>query len=263
MFSARVATAAALLAVFVAALLFLPNPWWTVFLVPLLFGAGWEWSRLSGFELPARCTFCVLVVGTALALWWTRSDGVLATVFALSCGFWILLAPVWLIRRWRVRSRWVLLLTGWVVLVPAWLAIGHLQVEPAQLLAVLGIVWLADTGAYLAGRAWGRHPLAPAISPGKTWEGVAGGVGAVAVYYGVLSQFLPDWNWWSGGMAVVLFAGVTAASMVGDLFESWIKRLAGVKDSGSLLPGHGGILDRVDSVTSSLPLAAALLLYAK
>lgn len=261
MLIARVATAAALLAVFVAALFYLPNPWWMAFLVPLLFGAGWEWSRLSGCAPAVRWAFCAFIVGTALALWWARSNTLFATVFALSCAFWMLLAPAWLARRWQVRSQPVLLLTGWVVLVPAWLAMGRLQVEPAQLLAVLGVVWLADTGAYLIGRTWGRHRLAPAISPGKTWEGVAGGVAAVAVYYGVLSRFLPEWDWWSGWMGVVLFAGVTAASMVGDLFESWMKRQAGVKDSGSLLPGHGGILDRVDSVTSSIPLAAALFLY--
>ena len=261
MFSARVATAAALLAVFIVALVYLPNEWWITCLAPLLFGAGWEWSRLSGFTPPVRWTFSAFIVGTALALWWTGSDALFAMVYALSCAFWIVLAPVWLARRWRVRSQPVLLLTGWIVLVPAWLAVGRLQVEPGQLLAVLGVVWLADTGAYLVGRTWGRHRLAPTISPGKTWEGVAGGVAAVAVYYGVLSGLLPEWDWWSGGTGVVLFAGVTAASIVGDLFESWMKRQAGVKDSGSLLPGHGGILDRVDSVTSSIPLAAALLLY--
>jgi phosphatidate cytidylyltransferase len=261
MFIARVATAAALLAVFVAALLSLPNPWWMAFLVPLLIGAGWEWSRLSGCAPPVRWVFSAFIVGTALALWWARSDTLFAAVFALSSAFWIVLAPAWLARRWQVTSQPVLLLTGWVVLVPAWLAMGRLQVEPGLLLAVLGIVWLADTGAYLVGRTWGRHRLAPAISPGKTWEGVAGGVAAVAVYYAVLSRFLPEWDWLSSGRGVVLFAGVTAASMVGDLFESWMKRQAGVKDSGSLLPGHGGILDRVDSVTSSIPLAAALFLY--
>lgn len=261
MFPARAATAAALLAVFVAALLYLPSAWWMAFLVPLLAGAGWEWSRLSGCAPHVRWGFCALTVATAVALWWARSDILFATVLALSCTFWLLLAPAWLVRRWQVKSQALLLLTGWVVLVPAWLAMGHLQVEPGQLLAVLGIIWLADTGAYLVGRTWGKHRLAAAISPGKTWEGVAGGVAAVAVYYGVLSQFLPGWNWWSDGTGVALFVGVTAASMVGDLFESWMKRQAGVKDSGSLLPGHGGILDRVDSLTSGIPLAAALLLY--
>lgn len=261
MFTARAATAAALLAVFVAALLYLPNPLWMAFLVPLLAGAGWEWSRLSACAPHARWGFCALIVVTAIALWWARSDILFASVLAVSCAFWLLLAPAWLARRWQVKSQAVLLLTGWVVLVPAWLAMGHLQVEPGQLLAVLGVIWLADTGAYLVGRAWGRHRLAAAISPGKTWEGVAGGVAAVAVYYGVLSRVLPGWDWWADGTGVALFAVVTAAGMVGDLFESWMKRQAGVKDSGSLLPGHGGILDRVDSITSGIPLAAALLLY--
>ncbi len=128
---------------------------------------------------------------------------------------------------------------------------------------LLGVVWLADTGAYLAGKAWGKHKLAVAISPGKTWEGVAGGAVAVAVYYVAVSRGLPDWDWWSDARGVALFAGVALASVVGDLFESWMKRRVGAKDSGTLLPGHGGILDRIDSMTSSMPFAAALLLYMK
>lgn len=263
MFPARVATAAGLLAVFVAALMYLPNPWWVAFLVPPLAAASWEWSRLSGGAPHARWGYCALMVATAVALWWAGSGMLFATVLGLSCAFWFLLVPGWLARRWQVKSQAVLLLTGWVALVPAWLAVVHLQAAPGQLLAVLGVVWLADTGAYLVGRTWGRHRLAYAISPGKTWEGIAGGVAAVAVYYVVLSRFVPEWDWWSSGVGVALFAGVTAASVIGDLFESWMKRQAGVKDSGSLLPGHGGILDRVDSITSGMPLAAALLLYLK
>jgi phosphatidate cytidylyltransferase len=148
-----------------------------------------------------------------------------------------------------------------MVLVPAWLAVARLQSEPERLLAVLGIVWIADTAAYLAGRAWGRHHLAPRVSPAKTWEGVAGACAAVAVYYVVLSIFTPEWRGWQGWSGAVLFAGVTLMSIVGDLYESWIKREAGVKDSGALLPGHGGVLDRIDSVNSSMPFAALLLPY--
>lgn len=263
MFTARLATAAALLAVFVSALLYLPNHWWNALLMPVLFGASWEWSRLARYAPITRWAFCVLVVGSALALWLGAGPALVAAIFVISCGFWLVIAPAWLALRWRVDSAVVLMLTGWVVLVPTWLALGELQTEPAQLLALLGIVWLADTGAYLAGRAWGRHKLAVAISPGKTWEGVAGGAVAVAVYYVALSRGFPGWDWWSSGRGVSLFAGVALMSVVGDLFESWMKRQAGAKDSGALLPGHGGILDRVDSMTSSMPFAAALLLYLK
>ena len=146
-------------------------------------------------------------------------------------------------------------------MLPAWLAIARLQLDPLQLLQLLGIVWLADTAAYLAGRSWGKRKLAPQISPGKTWEGVAGAVAAVAVYYVVLSNFTSARSWASGWGGVLVFAGVAAMSIVGDLFESWMKRRAGVKDSGALLPGHGGILDRIDGLTASMPLAALLTRY--
>ena len=154
-----------------------------------------------------------------------------------------------------------LALAGWMVLVPTWLALTRLQAQPGVLLALLGIVWIADSCAYFVGRAWGRHRLAPTISPAKTWEGVAGAAAGVAVYYALLYVFVPEWRWWHGLSGALLVAGVGLLSVIGDLFESWVKRLAGAKDSGTLLPGHGGILDRIDSMTSSMPFAALLLLY--
>ncbi len=263
MFFARLVTAAALLAVFVTALLYLPNLWWNVLLMPVLLGATWEWGRLARYTSFSQFAFSALVLGSALALWLAAGPKLSASVFAISCAFWLVVAPAWLAMRWRVDSPLALTITGWVVLVPTWLALGRLQAQPEQLLVLLGVVWLADTGAYLAGKAWGKHKLAVAISPGKTWEGVAGGAVAVAVYYVAVSRGLPDWDWWSDARGVALFAGVALASVVGDLFESWMKRRVGAKDSGTLLPGHGGILDRIDSMTSSMPFAAALLLYMK
>ncbi|HKA39653.1 MAG TPA: phosphatidate cytidylyltransferase, partial [Burkholderiales bacterium] len=161
----------------------------------------------------------------------------------------------------RVQSPYVRGLAGWAVLVPAWLALLRLQAQPAVLLALLGIVWVADSSAYLAGKTWGKHSLAPSISPAKTWEGVVGAAVGVAVYYVLVGYLAPEWRWWRSWSGAVLVSGVVVLCVVGDLFESWIKRLAGAKDSGSLLPGHGGILDRIDSVTSSMPFAALLLLY--
>jgi len=131
------------------------------------------------------------------------------------------------------------------------------------LLSLLAIVWIADTAAFFFGRRFGRHKLAPTISPGKTWEGVAGGLLAVVVYVTVL-QFtgiaaVGPLAGWAGWPLAVLIA---ALSVVGDLFESLIKRRAGAKDSGTLLPGHGGVLDRIDGLTSTLPVAAlALYVY--
>lgn len=260
MLSSRVATAVALLTIFVSALLYLPNLWWKLFLLPLLVGASWEWGSLLKLSAAGRWGFCALTVGSALALEMTAATALYAPVIGTSCVFWILLVPAWLCTQWRARSLPVLVFAGWLTLVPSWWALGELQVRPGELLALLGVVWLMDTGAYLVGRAWGRHKLAAVISPGKTWEGVAGGTATVAVYYLVLSWSLPDWHWWASGKGVTLFFCVTVASVIGDLLESWVKRQAGVKDSGTLLPGHGGILDRIDSMTSSLPVAAALLL---
>lgn len=261
MFSARLATGITLLVVVVSALLFLPNRWWNVLLIPVLAGASWEWSRLAHHTAGVRWVFCALVPGSAIALWLGAGPETAAILLTISCAFWFFIAPAWLVARRRVQSGVVLTLTGWIVLVPAWFALGRLQVQPAQLLALLAIVWLADTGAYAAGRAWGKHKLAATISPGKTWEGVAGAAFAVAVYYAILSHAVPEWGWWANRRGMVLFAGVTFLSIMGDLFESWMKRQAGAKDSGTLLPGHGGILDRVDSMTSSMPFAAAFLLY--
>jgi phosphatidate cytidylyltransferase len=133
------------------------------------------------------------------------------------------------------------------------------------LFLVLGLVWIADTAAYFAGNAFGRRRLAPAISPGKTWEGVAGAVAATLAYAIIfavpgapLAAYARQAGWTGYLGAVVLLCAV---SVLGDLFESALKRQAGVKDSGSMLPGHGGILDRIDSILSALPTAAVLLYW--
>jgi len=270
MLNARLVTALALLATCIAALLFLPNRWWAALLLPVLAVAAWEWGALAGIKPAQRWLYVGVLLGSACVMGLiAESTGGVAnphawmetTVYGASTAFWLLLALPWLTRQWQMRSRLALGAAGWMVLVPAWLAVARLQSEPERLLAVLGIVWIADTAAYLAGGAWGRHRMAPKVSPAKTWEGVAGACAAVAVYYVVLSIFAPAERWWHGWSGLVLFAGVTLMSIVGDLYESWIKRLAGVKDSGTLLPGHGGVLDRLDSVNSSMPFAALVLPY--
>jgi phosphatidate cytidylyltransferase len=125
------------------------------------------------------------------------------------------------------------------------------------LLGVMAVVWIADTAAYFSGRHFGRHKLAPAISPGKTWEGVAGALVALALYAGAASLL--------AGMPLLglllMVSGLLYVSVLGDLFESWIKRVSGMKDSGSTLPGHGGVLDRIDALTSTLPIATGMLMW--
>jgi phosphatidate cytidylyltransferase len=263
MLAARVATAIGLLAACLAAIWFLPGLWWSAVLLPVLAMASWEWGRLAGYGRAGRWTFCTITLGSAVLLFPMAAvaSHVDRIVYGASCAFWIVLVPVWLARRSRIGGPIVQALIGWVVLVPTWVALVRLQSSPEQLVALLGIVWLADSAAYFAGRAWGRHRLAPAISPGKTWEGLAGAALVLAVYYVLLSRVTAGWPGWQAADGMILFAGVAVLSVVGDLFESWIKRQAGAKDSGTLLPGHGGVLDRIDGLTASLPFAAAWVLH--
>jgi phosphatidate cytidylyltransferase len=261
----RILTAAVLLPLFVGGLFFLPGFWWGVGLLPLVVAGAWEWSSLCGFPVSGRWFFCALVLATAALLSASGRfpfDGVEQCLFAASAVFWLFAVPPWLKRGWHVRSKPVLVVTGWLLLVPTWLALTRLQAQPWVLLAIMAVVWVADSAAYFAGHQWGRHKLAPSISPGKTWEGVFGAAVAVAVYYAAVWHFgfaaaAPG----LGFIAALLVAILFPLSIIGDLFESWIKRQAGVKDSGRILPGHGGVLDRIDALTSTLPLAALVVTW--
>jgi phosphatidate cytidylyltransferase len=187
---------------------------------------------------------------TFLAL---QRAGLQHALFVLTAFFWIVLAPLWMRRGVQPSQSVWIGAAGFAVLVPAGLAMVRL--EPLVVLLVLVLVWIADSAAYFVGRAWGRRKLAPSISPGKTWEGVAGGLIGAALY-AIILAFFTDRGAWLALVVTALLLGMV--SIVGDLFESAVKRQAGVKDSGSLLPGHGGILDRIDSATAALPLAALL-----
>jgi phosphatidate cytidylyltransferase len=263
MFAKRVLTVAILLPAFAVALLFLPRAAWALFLLPGLVIASAEWIGLAGCGTAARYAYAAVVAISALGILFLAGDsGLEWWLFGAAAAFWIVVAPAWLVGHWSIRQPSVLAFTGWIALVPMWLALVHLQRTPWILLLVVSIVWIADTAAYAAGRTWGRHKLAPRVSPGKSWEGVAGAALAVGLYYAVLWFVAPEaWDGWRGGFGLLVFAGVFVLSIVGDLFESLMKRQAGVKDSGQLLPGHGGLLDRIDGLTSTVPLAAFALYY--
>ncbi len=265
MLKLRILTVACALPLVLAAMFLLPRAWWQFgLLVPVLVAAH-EWSKLAGFGRVTKAVFLFTVVaGTALLSLIANPEAtgkVCATlvahaVYVFSAGFWLVIAPCWLWLKLRVRNHLALAVAGIVVLLPTWLALAQLQSNAFMLLLLLGVVWIADTAAYAAGRAVGKHKLAPAISPGKTWEGVAGALVAVTVYALVLSLTwftVQDFNF-----ILVACLGMTVFSVVGDLFESWLKRCAGVKDSGAILPGHGGMLDRIDGLVAAVPLAALL-----
>lgn len=269
----RVLTALILIGVMLGAAFLLPTLGWALFGCALLFGAALEWAGLAGCAAPQRLTFGVLL--TLAGLWWAFATGLLtdmhhseaiSTAYAIAGIFWLLVAPLWLRVRPQKPSTALLLLIGVLVLLPTYSALVQLrESHPLTLLLFLGTVWVSDIAAYFTGRHFGGRKLAPSISPGKTWAGVYGAFGATAIYallwITLLPQFvpasmaeLPGGNLWM----LVCIAALTAVAIIGDLFESVLKRQAGVKDSGNLLPGHGGVLDRIDAVLPVLPLAALM-----
>ncbi len=260
MLRARIITALALLAGFLVVLFLLPKPAVAAVFAVVAGLMAWEWAGLMAIDRPGRGLFVGVILASCLIAY-HQPDIAFAKLWLVSALFWLIVAPLWLWRRWRLATNDMTgYVTGWLLIVPTWAAMVALQDRnPWWLFGAMALVWVADIAAYFTGRAYGRHKLAPAISPGKTWEGVAGAVVGVLVY-GVAAALVagispldkPGW--------APLLVSLTGVSVVGDLFESMIKRQAGVKDSGNLLPGHGGLLDRLDSQTSTLPLAALILL---
>jgi phosphatidate cytidylyltransferase len=257
----RVLTAALLLALFVPAVLWAPAWLWALLMAAMIGMAAHEWAGLSHFPARAARLYAGLLTVFALILpyalttdWPAFQHGLIV----LALGFWLIVAPLWLLGRWQLASPFVRAAVGAVVLLPTWAALLYLHARgPAVLLGAMAVVWIADTAAYFAGRHFGRHKLAPAISPGKTWEGVAGAFVALAAYAAGVSMLagmpLPS--------LLPMVLGLLYLAVLGDLFESWIKRLSGMKDSGDLLPGHGGVLDRIDALTAALPAAAGMLMW--
>jgi phosphatidate cytidylyltransferase len=256
----RILTAAALLAAFVAALLYLDRPALIAVIALILGLGGNEWGRLAALAKGRAAAYGVLCAGTFAFIAVQPDAALFQAVIAVSALFWVTLAPYWLARGTRPAQAAVLA-TGILVLAPAGLV--TVKLASSQVLALLGFAWVADTAALLAGRAFGRRKLAPSISPAKTWEGVAGAVAGCFAYAIILAQFGPNPDMRATTSNWVLLLGAAAllcaAGVVGDLLESALKRRAGVKDSGVLLPGHGGVLDRIDSATAVLPVGALLL----
>jgi phosphatidate cytidylyltransferase len=277
MLRTRVITAVFLFAAFFVALFYLPPFGWLLFVTAVAAVAAWEWGglmRLSGgarialgLLLGIACAVVAVVEPAAVGLGTEFSEVAwrLGAYFYLpAAAFWLLLVPIWLRRRWPLSNPLLALATGALLLLPVWLALVQLrQAGPLALLAIMGVVWLADIGAYFAGRSFGKHKLAPAISPGKTWEGAIGGAVAVLAYGLLLSSKLPPTLAGNLPLLLMVLVLLTAISILGDLFESLLKRQAGLKDSSNVLPGHGGVLDRIDSLTSTLPLVALVWLVTR
>ncbi len=229
--------------------------------------AGWEWSRLCGLVRPlSRLLYGGALVLLMAGTWSLLSEGNWPLAILIIAIMWWTLALMSVLSYpqgtdvWR-HSRIARGVAGLVVLIPAWasLVLLHQDFGPGYVILLMFLVWGADTGAYFAGRAFGRHKLAPRVSPGKTWEGVAGG----AVLALSVALVATVWLKPVGGYLSYLFLILLTVmiSILGDLIESLFKRVAELKDSGGLLPGHGGVMDRIDSITAAGPLFVLGLLW--
>lgn len=235
----------------------LPDLGWSLVTLAIVVIGAWEWGGFARLQPHARRLFAVSlgVAGVMMlpGLWPELVEHIQLQVLfwgmLVSVVFWVCLVPLWLLFMHQEKRTPLLLLCGVLVLLTAWLSLVYLRkVSPSLLLALMATVWIADSAAYFSGKAWGRNKLAPQISPGKTWEGVLGAWAAVSIYGVGLCLLLKLTFWLLPGLWVVL-----VLSILGDLFESHLKRQIGAKDSGSILPGHGGVLDRIDGMVSTLP----------
>lgn len=262
MLKTRVITAVVLVAAFLPALFLSSNMAWAAGMLVVSLLALHEWAKLISLTQVGAVVYTLLCATLGVAVLylmgvngfhWLIYQSLLA--FAIALVFWVLIAPVLLTKFIVIQDKWLLLLIGVLLIGPLWLAlISAKGADPWLLLALLATIWIADSAAYFAGKNFGKHKLAPRISPGKTWEGVVGALLGVTVF-GAMLYFADRVS-----MAVLpLLWLVAILGVVGDLFESLIKRQVNKKDSGSLLPGHGGILDRIDGLIPSLPIAVLMI----
>ena len=280
MLKTRVITALVIFSILLVALFLFPNWAWGAFTFAIALLACWEWSRFCQLSVFSSRIYWALSLSISVLIFLAYHQapfyGIAFTSialagFAIGALFWLFAAPVWLFKLWRPKDKWVVALVGWIVIFPTWLALLFLRdVSPWLLLTFAAIVWVADITAYFVGKRFGKTKLAAEISPGKTIEGALGGVFGVGAYFFLWQVLLANSflgrHSWSQDLRSNLFVLLTffillgLLSVVGDLFESWMKRGAGMKDSSNLLPGHGGILDRIDALTSTLPLAGLYVL---
>lgn len=264
MLGTRIITALFIAGTLIPAIFFLDAALWA-YLTALITGlAAWEFARLGGFCAAGQIRFGVsvtaIVVAVVVFVPASLFAGLTPVFLGLSVFFWVAVIPFWLRSRRKLESHVVFALVGLVLLIPTWLAMVDLRERgPYWLIGAIGLVALADIAAYFFGRAFGRRKLAPNISPGKSWEGAWGAMFTVTVVAIVMAWQFVGWNTGRSIALAFLMPVLTLVSIAGDLFESMLKRQAGLKDSSNLLPGHGGVLDRIDSHTAALPMMALIL----
>ncbi len=265
MLKTRIITAAILIAVFIPALFMLDNISWAYCMLALSLLALREWGamiNLSAFQSKLYLSFAGLA-GLLIVYWLQRFGFHLfflksLVLFAIVAIFWLFLVPIWFKTKCKINSQLMMAALGLLLIASLWLALICAKgADPWLLLLLLATIWIADSAAYLAGKNFGKHKLAPHISPGKTWEGVLGALLAVTLL-GAILYFSNGIGYQQLAVFPALWI-ITALGVIGDLFESLMKRQANLKDSGNLLPGHGGVLDRIDGIIASLPVALLMI----
>ena len=266
----RILTGLVLAPIMIGGIFYLPMMQFMVFIGVITALGAWEWANLSGIQNKlGRVAYTAVISIILYGLWYfdlDQNSNLLYVAFA-----WWLSAFVLVRTHPKFKAIWSgtvpRLLMGLIILLPMWMGFVQIKSYPNSgylIIFVMFIVWGADVGAYFAGRTFGKHKLAPNVSPGKTWEGVYGGIATTTLVAFIAGLMLQDTihmdltikQW------ILLFAAtfvVTAVSVVGDLVESMMKRHRGIKDSSNLLPGHGGVMDRIDSMTAALPVFALAL----
>lgn len=258
MLKTRIITAIILIAGFLSTLFFTSPQFWAFLTLGIVLLGVAEWSDLIMLNKQQKL-FNIAVAFSVGLLILFMSKTVLAHYqyqfmlyfLGMATFFWVLIVPVWLVTRKVFNNRLIMSLLGLLLLMAMWIGVvGLHSISPWMLLAIIATVSIADSAAYFSGKRFGRHKLAPEISPGKTWEGVAGALVAVSLYGAVLC-YLQHFSLW----LIPALCLIVVFSIMGDLFESLLKRQAGLKDSGQLLPGHGGVLDRIDGLIPTLAIA--------
>lgn len=265
MLKTRIITALVLVAGFIPALFMLPNTYWALGMLIISLLALYEWASMIKLSPTQRNIYLIIVAiaGVMIVPLIEKSGFHLfffksLLVFFVTALFWLFVVPIWLRSKYAIHNKLAMAMLGLLLIMPLWLAlICAKAADPWLLLCLLATIWIADSAAYFAGKNFGKHKLAPNISPKKTWEGVAGALIAVTLFGAILYLGFDVRN-------LAIFTAlwiITGFGVIGDLFESLMKRQANIKDSGDLLPGHGGILDRIDGIIPSLPIAI-LMIYA-
>ena len=253
----RIFSAFIMLTVFLSSLFLFSGKFFPFIIYVSSLLALYEWSKLLQFNAQQKNIF---LFSSAILVYFIGrylSDDNGRLILVLASIFWVFVAPLFLIFSPKLKNFLAGTLIGWLLVMPLIVSFNYLiNLGPWIVLLVLTAIWLADSGAYFFGKQFGKRRLAPTISPGKTWEGFFGAILVVTlfsitmVYFGFVTAY----------SSILFFNLILILSVEGDLFESYIKRMAKVKDSGDLIPGHGGVLDRIDSLCSSLPLATLILI---